>query len=390
MKTAIKTFFKRYFILSKRLLKKPGFVAILLLVPILVAAMTIMAKNGDSGIVTVALVAEDKKDATANEIIAKLTADKSLIRFKTCKSDDEAVAMVEDGSADAAWIFKADFDNQIRDFINLMHTRNAPVKIVQREESVSLRLSHEKLNTVLYPYLTRAIYNHSLTSSSEVDASKLSKEEIDAFYDEIDAEGEDLFEFVYSNAVGNPSEPEDKDSSSLILSPLKGLLAIMILLSGIAVSMFYMQDEARGVFDRFPRGTGFSFSLIYHAAAVVMVGIAAFIALAVTGIAPNWYELPILLLYCACTVGFCMCLRMIIGDIRLFGTLAPLLIVVTAVLCPIFIAAPGVPAVQIFLPTFHYMISFTNKFFILYMGIYTAVLYLLAFALHSLRLKQRK
>ncbi len=385
----IKTFFRRYFILTKRLLKKPSFIIILLLVPILVAATSIISKDGDSGILTIALAMEDKDDKIASEIVTAFTEDESLVRFHLCDTPDEAEDMVSAGSADAAWIFASNLDEKIDDFINLKHSNNAFVKVVQSTDSVALRLAHEKLNTSLYPHLSLAIYRQYLGDTS-LDFSDFSQEEIDEFYNSMEVEGEDLFNFVYANAIGNPEEEEKDGNSSLVLSPIKGLLAIMILLSGIAVSMFYMHDEARGVFDRLPRGTGFSFSVIYHAAAVAMVGLVAFITLAVSGIAPHWYELPILVLYCICTVGFCMCLRMLLGDIRLFGTLAPLLIVITAVLCPIFITAPRVPIVQIILPTFHYIHSFTNKNFVFYMAIYSVILYVLAFVLHSLRLKQKR
>ena len=50
-----KTFLRRCFILSKRLFKKPGFVIILLFIPLLVICMNIMAGSGDSGVITIAL-----------------------------------------------------------------------------------------------------------------------------------------------------------------------------------------------------------------------------------------------------------------------------------------------------------------------------------------------
>lgn len=384
----IKTFIRRYFILSKRLLKKPAFIIILLLVPLLVAATAIISKEGDSGIMTIALAMEDEEDPIASEIVEKLTEEKSLIRFELCKTPESAERRVKSGKADAAWIFRDNIEERIKEFVNLSHTINASVTVVQREiENVSLRLSHEKLNEALYPYIAKALYRQTLNGSS-IDLSELSPEELDEFYDKMEVEGADLFEFVYANtALSDKSEEED---SSFIISPIKGLLAIMILLAGVAVSMFYMNDEARGAFDRLPKGTGFSFSLIYHMAAVFMVGVVAYITMAATGMADEWYELPILLIYCICTTGFCMCLRLLIRDMRLFGTIAPLLIVVTAVLCPIFISAPKVHIVQIFLPTFHYMTVYTNKAFILYMSIYSVLLYVAAFFLHSLKLKQIK
>ena len=382
----IETFFRRYFILSKRLLKKPAFIVILILVPLLVVAMTAISKKEDTGILTIALAMEDKNDEIASEIVDDFSNTESLMLFKVCKSPKEAQKMVESGEADAAWIFKDNLEERIRDFVNLSHKHNAFVTVIQRQKNVALMLSHEKLNSALYPHIAKAVYRQSVGNSS-VDISDLSKEELDEFYDTMEVEGEDLFDFVYAD---NALIPDRQENSNFIISPIKGLLAIMILLSGIAVSMFYMHDEAKGAFDRLPRGTGFSFSLIYHTAAVAMVGLVAYITLLVTGIALDWYELPLLILYCICTVGFCMCLRLLLRDMRLFGAIAPVLIVVTAVLCPIFISGIKLPFVQILLPTFHYMMVYTNRAFIIYMSLYSIALFALSLFLHSLKLKQKR
>ncbi len=385
----LKRAFMRYFILSKRLLKKAGFIVILLLVPILVGAMSIAAGNGDSGVITVALAMQDKNDKIACEIVDGLTEKDSLIRFELCESPSDASALVENGNADAAWIFASDLEEKIQKFANHTHKNNAFVVVIQREESVFLRLSHEKLNAALYPYISLATYREAM--SNNIVTSELSEEELDEFYRAVNAAGADLFEFAFLSDETDAEQVVDVGKTSFLLSPMRGILALMVLLCGVAVAMFYMQDEARGAFDRLPLGTGFSFSVTYHISAVVMVGGVVFAALALTGIAANLiYELLILTIYCATVVGFCMCLRMALRDIRLFGAIAPLLIVITAVLCPIFIIAPNLPIIQYLLPTYYYVRAFSNSNFVLYMAIYCVVLYLLAFGLHSMRLKQKK
>lgn len=386
----ITTFIRRYFILSKRLLRKPGFVAILLLVPVLVAAMGIAARNGDSGVVTIALAMQDNDDTIANEIVDGLTGEDSLIRFERCDSPADASALVEEGSADAAWIFNDDLQRRIAKFAGHTHQNNAFVAVIQREESVFLRLSHEKLNAALYPYISMAVYSDYVLDNV-VNISELSEEEIREFYLSVNAEGADLFDFVYADPDGEGGEIADTSGANFLVSPLRGLLAIMVVLGGVAVAMFYMQDEARGAFDRLPRGTGFSFSAVYHSAAVIMVAVVVFIALLMTKMTVGAaYELLALFIFCMCTVGFCICLRLLLRDIRLFGAVVPILIVVMAVLCPIFFKAPNIPIVQYLLPTYYYIRAFSSTRFVWYMAIYTAVLFVVAFALHSLRAKQKR
>ena len=381
----IKDSIRRYFILSKRLLYKKGFLAILLLVPILVAAMGIAAESGGS-ILTVALAMEDNEDPLACEITDQLVEESSLLRFVLCSDPDEAIENVRSGEADAAWIFGDELSERIDKFSKHTHRNNAFVTVVQREESVFLRLSHEKLNAAIYPYLSLAIFNNTVRNSIDEDT----RVSYDKFYHEINADGADLFDFVYANE-GKGDEVAGNNEGNFLISPLRGLLAIMVILGGVAVAMFYMQDEARGLFDRFPRSAGFSFSLAYHTSAVLMVGAVVLVGLMLTGISVGvGYEMLALAVYCLTSVGFCMCLRLILRDIRLFGAIAPVLIVVMAVLCPIFFLTPKLPAIQHLLPTYYYLNAFSNSNYVWYMALYGIALHALAFLLHFLRAKQRK
>ena len=382
----IKAFFRQSLILLKRLFKKPGFIVILLLVPLITVAMSLSAKSGDSGVITIALAKEDGSDEIANKIVGELLNEKSLIRFVNCETKREASAMVESGKADAAWIFAADLAEKIDKFSKHTHKNNSFVVVIQREESISLRLSQEKLNYSLFPYISRALYRDAVCDV--INTKDFSKEELDRYYDAINADGDELFDFVYSN---NSLKTGDNANASFILSPLKGLLAILVLLAGIAVSMFYLQDKKRGVFDRLTRNAGFSLSSVYHAVGVFPVGIAAFLSLAIVKIGAKWWiELPIILIYCCAVTFFSMTLEMLIRDLRIFGAISPILTVITAVLCPIFIVAPKLSVIQLLLPTYYYVMSFTNKIYILYMIVYTAALCLLAFFLHASRVNRKR
>ena len=77
----LKTLFRRWLILNKRLLKKPSFVVILLLIPLLVGAMGIASTGEDVGLFTVALAAQDNEDELAQKVISSLTNGSQLFHF---------------------------------------------------------------------------------------------------------------------------------------------------------------------------------------------------------------------------------------------------------------------------------------------------------------------
>jgi len=380
----LKNSIRQYCLLKKQLLHKKSFIAILLLVPLLVTALGMAAGNGDSGVLTVALTAESSKDEIAWEIVEKLMTEERLIRFFPCTDKEEAARCVQAGEADAAWIFHGDILKKADAFVSHAHTNNALVTVIQREDSVALRLSREKLNAVLYPYLSYALFSSDAHDRLE----QITEMELKTYYQSVDPEGEDLFTFMYAGTnTENEAVPEGQQH--FLLSPLRGLLAIMIVLGGMAAAMYYMQHEASGFFDRFSKNALFPFSILHHAAAVTMVGTAVFGALHLAQISVGWgYELLVLTLYCAAAVGFCLCLRLILFSIRLFASLAPVLIVVMTVFCPILFQPPRLPAIQFLLPTYYYLNAFSNRNFVWYMALYCIAAYTAAYLLHLLRSKR--
>ena len=271
----------------------------------------IAVDKGDSGIVTVALAMEDNDDSTAREIVDSFMEDDNLIRFILCETPSEANAKVETGKADVAWIFQDNLGERIEKFANNSRANNSFVNIVQRESNMFLNMSCEKLNSAIYPYLSKALF----LNSSRDKLDKITDEELEKIYDSINAEGDDLFEFVYASQ-NEPDKLREGGDTSFLVSPLRGFLAIMVVLGGVAVAMFYMNDEEHGVFDRFPRSAGFSFSVAYHTSAVVMVALVMFAAIFIMKISRGvGYELLALAIYSIAVVGFCMCLRLLLRNI---------------------------------------------------------------------------
>lgn len=376
------TWLRRCLILSKRLLRKPGLVAILLLIPLLVAAMGIASSSGDGSILTVALATEEPGDPTAEAILSDLSDGVGLVRFIRCDTPSAAAEWVESGRADAAWIFAGQMEQKIEKFTKNPNSANAFVTVIQREDNVLLRLAHEKLNATLYPHLSLAlcgnyVYRHLLTPDD------LSEQELEEYYRAVQAEGADLFTFAY---LGSEDTAVDTSDANYLTSPLRGLLAIMVVLGGFAAAMFYMQDEKRGLFDRLLPKHRFPLALGYHGAAVFPIAVAMLLALLLTGMATSiGRELIALLLYSLITVGFCIALRLLCRDIRLLGALAPVLVVVMATMCPIFFKSPSLPVLQYLLPPYYYLNAIYKIEFIGYMAIYAVAIYGLDYALSRLR-----
>ncbi len=367
----IQTILLRIHILNKRLLKKPAFLIILLLVPSLVFGVALFDKE-DSGALTIALTAEDPDDPIAAEITSSLDGSSKLIRFVMCSNAEEAYSLVKNGTVDSAWIFHESLEEKIDKFTGQIHNRNAFVTVIQREETVLLQLSREKLYAALYPYEAFSVYkNYLIDELSEIPT--LSVEDYHAYYDAINAPGGDLFEFSYAD----PTEStEDAQNMSYLLAPMRGLLSVLIILGGLAASMFYMQDAALGKFDWIPEHSRPLFAAIYHFIAIFDVVVVSLIAILVSGISVSLHrEILLLVLYVILSTGFCLVVMQLCKNLHTLGAVIPVLIVLMIALCPVFFNVNALRAISYFLPPFYYLNAVHNVNFIPPMLVCTLAVY---------------
>lgn len=344
-------FFNRYWILSKRLLKRPAFIAILLLIPFLVVTLRVVGTGSDGGIMTVAIAAEDRKDVLAREIIMSLTEDSPLIRYLTYDAVEDAVDAVENGSADAAWIFPKGMAGRIEAFTKGLTDRYAVVTVVERENNILMLLSHEVLASALYPYCARQAYR-DFVYGNIITLSDISAEELNTYFDAAEVEGEDLFLFTGMDGGEQNSDGE----GAYLLAPIRGILSIFVLICGLAAALFYMQDEAKGKWHWLRFRARFPFAALYHMTAVGIVSVAVVLSIFFAGLSVSMArEVSAMLLYALMTVGFVILLGRVFREIRVFGALIPVLCFACIALCPVFFDLNILSPLACLLPPYYYL-----------------------------------
>ena len=126
-------FFRWWALLTKRLLRRPGYLAVLLLVPLFARRLS-LCRQQDSGAVTVALVLADPEDPVAAATAERLEAGESVLRCERVSSEEEARARVRSGKADAAWLLDGDLTAKLRDYVR--YGRGGCITVVERGDSV--------------------------------------------------------------------------------------------------------------------------------------------------------------------------------------------------------------------------------------------------------------
>lgn len=352
-------------LLTKRLYKKITFLAILLLIPALVLGYSATAGE-DSGMMTVAL-AQRGQDTLAEELIASFDDSSQLIRYVVCESAREAEDLVRGGKVDMAWIFMDGLEARLEAFLAQPSEKNAMVDVLLREDDVTLRLAREKLSGVLYRQLSQRLYI-AFVRENVPELAVLSDAELMEHYRTRDIT-DDLFAF-------DETDPSMANVQTVhyLTAPVRGLLAVVIVLCGLATAMYYIQDSRRGTFAWVSARRKPAVELGCQLVSLVNVTAVVLIALALAGHTGDLLrELVTALLYCLCCASFCMLLRRLCGSVRILGTLLPLLMVVMLVVCPVFFDFGVLRSAQYLFPPTYYINAIYNTKYLLLMAAHTGV-----------------
>lgn len=348
---------------TKRLYRKPVFLVLLLLIPLLTFGYSSLSRQ-DSGILTVAVAQQDPDDALATRLIADLCESSQLIRFNLCTSPEEAKELVTYGKADSAWIFDGDLESKMAAFVAKPERRNAFVEVIEREESMFLTLTREKLSGFVFTYLSPEFYLRYVREN----LPQLNDATDQALLEHYDAVSlsDDLFTYA-----ARESAPKEQN---YLLTPVRGLLAIVTMLCGMASAMFYVEDSQQGLFSRIPMKNLPTMELLCQLIAVGNVALVATLAMVISGLGGSLLqEIGLLLLFVPCVSLFSMVLRRVLRGTIALGVAAPLIAIITLCACPVFLDLAQLRTFSLILPATYAIRGAYNPTYLLYMGIHATV-----------------
>lgn len=353
-----------FYFISKRLFKKKSYLVLLFMVPLLILAMRVIAAE-ESGVVRIALCREDKSDKTTEEIVISLKEMNSVILFEEFEDIDGAKERLSAGKVDAVWYFKSDMDAKLRDFAeDAGSTKHwePPVLVFAREDNVALQLSREKLYGVMAPQLYYYMYEDTVLTMAE-NAGKKPAEDINAIYAD-SAVLDCLVQFAYIDGT-------TEENMNYLLTPLRGMLAILIVVSGFAATLFYLQDEENGILDHISHKKRPGTLYLYQFSVMLYVCIAVLAAVFLLGNGTNFlYELAVMGLFILMTMNFCTFWKQLLKYPHRLAVGMLVCIVLILVFCPIFLTIKKFALVQCLLPPYYYLLSIHNPTVLSNMVIY--------------------
>jgi len=373
----MKRFFLWQYMLNKRLLHKKEFLILLCLIPLLVVGMVLFSKE-DSGVVRILLCMEDEKDTLAEEIIEGMLEEDSIIQYKLVDKE-EAYKQVQEGNADCAWIFREDFQTKLIGTFAGGEEEDKPVSVVAQEDNVALQLARTKLYGNIFPKLAFLLCEDYL-GTEVFQGEPISVEELEKHYEANTVEG-GLVQVIYVapdelEDLSGVTVKEEQQKASYLVTPIRGLLMVLLMVAGLVVTMYYLQDVERGMFAWIPVHKRRWLLYSYILGAVTDTAVVVLVSLMISeGKCLSLREFGVFLLYLPVTAVFCEFVKILCHKKEHLAKSIPLLSIAMLGLCPVFLdLGRGFVPQYLFPPTYYLRVSNDYKMIFAMLG-YAAVLF---------------
>ena len=379
------------FLMNKRVLKKPLFLLLLALVPVLSAVSVYIPQSGIS-LLRVGLVAGDPEDETTQAIFKELRHSKSsVIKYYICSSEEELREDIAQGQTRLGYLFPEDpnllfaaygsqddvnISNALAILANIAEgasteVRKYSIRCLVGSNDIVSKLARDQLYGQIYSYLERAVLNAWLDAHPE--GISMTDEERDAFIDTALSEysiDDNFFEMAYMDG----DVIQEGDIYDYFSAPIRGLLAALVVLSALAGALSLIQDVEHGRMVWLSERSGPFFRYLCMLIPVFDIGLASFIAISLSsGFVNPVREFGLFLLFILCCTGMGNLLRVILRSSSLIGAMVPILVIGCLFLTPVFIDMVVFEPAQILLPPYLYLKSLHGAWPAWALGVYAAV-----------------
>lgn len=328
----------RYWLLIKRMLMKPSYVIMLILIPVFVFTLSALAKD-EPGIFSVGVVAAN--DEFSTEFVQRLLEDKGNLQILIYKSKNEAKAAVEREEIAQAWIIPNDFDESFEK-IALGKKPKKTIEVLVTEDNVSHMIAREILLSKLYPYMACEVYDEFMqehffdaldekpVAKNLIQKSQEQRELARTSYESYELK-QPLFQMQYVNL-------DKKENKNVILAPMRGIFSLWLLICGLLINMYYILDTKNGLFIYWKNYFVLGRTFFYYLCGMLLPSIVTLMGLRMLGLFTTFSnEMILLLSYDLAIIIISNIFRKIFPSHRIMSFIIPVIAIFSAVFTPVFI-----------------------------------------------------
>ena len=369
----------RYLLLLKRLFKKKSYILMLLMVPLMVIALKGMG-SGDAGLMTIGVYIPGE-DYASGALKENIETEPGSFRYFFYDNPDKLIADVKSQKLSEGWICPDNLDEAVEKIVASGQT-DEKIEIIIREQGLSHLLGREVLNSRVYKSLARQMAVSYISEKLyKGNPTEEQQEKILKTFDSYEING-NLFELGYLD----DSQNQNSDDTNYIMMPLRGMLALWLLILSIAASMYYIEDQQNGIFIWWKSHLSIARDFLYYGVIMLIPTIMVLVGLKIGGVSTSLSrEILAIIIYDFTLICLASILREIIRSVKGLGLITPILIIASALLSPVFIDIKAGRTFQKLCPTFHYLYSIHDDYYLKTLMLFGMVLMIIWNLIHKIR-----
>lgn len=337
-------------LILKRLLKNPIFVLTLLLIPVMVLGIRFCAGTGTS-MLKVAIYVPNGDSGRLEQQLARqlIKSSQKTVAFYMTGSEKDLRLDVAENRAACGYILPEDLDASLREF---PVSGKPALKAVRQNDELRTKIIDELVFSSIYDRMSYDILDEFIHKKT---GKNLSPEQDKNFQK---YQKSQIF-IEYQYADGSANQILQKSQDPLVL-PLRGVTAVLLLLSGMTGTLFWYQDKNNKLFVRLTKRKRYSVNLLYVAVPALLAGPCGLAAIFLTGIssAPA-SELLAMFLYLLDIIVFCSFLRLLLPRKEWILAAIPVFAAGSLIVSPVFtdlsLLFPSLKYARLFTPVSWYL-----------------------------------
>ena len=333
-------------LMTKRLLKKPSFVIILVLLPVVLLMYRFIITQ-DDGTLCAAIYVPGGGDGLSDVVADGLAQSDNMVRFYKTDSEDDLYSDVIAGRAEVGYILPVDLGQRF-----LTGRWSGSIIMVVSQSSQFAAFVNEFVTMEIYEDYMEDIVTDYLVNKSGLE---LNEETVRPMVRSRlkEADGHGLFQITYRDSYTNEEQSEEEVvTENYLMKPIRGTVALFVLLAGLAGLVFWFQDDAEGRFKvmSYERRPVINYGSLFLPS--LLGGLVGLICILIAGLGTGFFrEILIMLLYCIFVTGVCEILRTLVPNVNAVCAIIPILAIGSYLCCPIIMDLKKTLPVTVYLRT---------------------------------------
>lgn len=321
-----------FYLLTKRQLKNIILLAFLFAMPVTAFIITRIPPSDDSGRPRIGIVF-DATDETAAKTVDFLVNDDPSIEFYVSPDEKSLVMDIDKGIAECGYILPGDLTKRLN-----TRSYRGSITLIRKSSDFLPSVTNEIVFSALFRVYGKDIASgwikkSPIFSDFRTGALQMLDEKYDYY---LDGAATFHIDFKTLSSEGT-TKPLDAETKAPVF-PLRGILAVLIYVSGLFGCIQWLRDSEKGVFLAMSRYFRLSGRILYVFIPAMLFGISGLATISLSGL---WIGFPneciTMLLYVCLITTFGALFSCLIRKSSYMASLMPVFILGSLVLCPVFI-----------------------------------------------------